>query len=105
MADALVSLTLLKIECTLEPLNFFTRTDRYLFEFNLPAIWLKVFPFSVFSDSFIEKELVVEVVIASEGRETTVGMDIDELKKKYQEDSSVIYEILGFKDIEDFKDV
>ena len=49
--------------------------------------------------------MVVEVVIASEGRETTVGMDIDELKENYQEDSSVIYEILGFKDIEDFKDV
>ena len=61
--------------------------------------------FSVFSDSFIQKELVVELVIASDGRGTTVGIDIDELKEKYQEDSSVIYEILGFKDIEDFKDV
>ena len=32
------------------------------------------------------------------------GMDIDELKEKYQEDFSVIYEILGFKDMEDFYD-
>tara|TARA_A100001011_G_scaffold361601_1_gene409826 strand:+ start:246 stop:452 length:207 start_codon:yes stop_codon:yes gene_type:complete len=61
--------------------------------------------FSVFSDSFIAEELVVGVVIASEGRGKTRGMDRDELKEKYQEDSSVIYEILGFKDIEDFKDV
>ena len=32
------------------------------------------------------------------------GLDIDALKEKYQEDFSVIYEILGFKDMDDFYD-
>jgi hypothetical protein len=31
-----------------------------------------------------------------------MGLDIDELKLKYQQDFSTIFEILGFKDIEDF---
>ena len=32
------------------------------------------------------------------------GMSIEEIKEKYDEDFSVIYEILGYKDIDDFYD-